>query len=350
MPAGDASSTVTLVNTLGNLPNEIRHVLNADHDLISASRCRELGLSQDRVEGLIRRGVLVAVAKGVYADARATTGLEPWPRFALRSRAFVLASPPGTMAADWSAVSIHGLPTISSPPVVPSVIRQGSKSSGSNRTCHGRTRFAAVADRWLTEVTGTAVAHPAFAAVDLGRHCDPLAALALADAAASRVGSTVQLMEAWQDLRGWPYAKRARWFAEHCDPNVDSPLETAGRLALLRAGLPIPRSNVWVGEHVPRYRLDHYWVDERVAVEGDGIAKYLIGSDPSRALRQEKERGDVAAVQGNSCGQVGLEIGSWFTVGARRPLQDDARSATAADRRRASLVAVAGRIRAAGIR
>jgi len=273
-----------------SLPNEIQHALQSGHGLISASACREIGLSQDRVEGFVRRGGLVVLAKGIYADARAVAALEPWPEFALRSRAFVLASPPGTLAADWSAVAIHRLPTVSGPPTVPSVIRQGSRSSGSNRTGNGRTRFAAVPDRWLMQVDGTAVAHPALATVDLGRRCSPLAALALADAAARLAGSNGQLLSAWDDVRGWPYAKRAKWFVDNSDPDADTALETAGRLAFLRAGLPIPRSNVWVGEYVPRYRLDHYWVADRLAVEGDGISKYLIGNDPARALRQEKER------------------------------------------------------------
>jgi hypothetical protein len=79
------------------------------------------------------------------------------------------------------------------------------------------------------------------------------------------------------------------WAARQCDPDVESPLESAGRHAFLRAGLPPSPSNVWVGEYVPEARLDHYWPEFRVAAEGDGIGKYLI-NDPAAAIRKEKGR------------------------------------------------------------
>lgn len=44
-----------------------------------------------------------------------------------------------------------------------------------------------------------------------------------------------------------------------------------------------------MGEYVPEARLDHYWPEFRVAAEGDGLAKYLIG-DAAAAIRKEKER------------------------------------------------------------
>lgn len=76
---------------------------------------------------------------------------------------------------------------------------------------------------------------------------------------------------------------------QHADPDVESPLESIGRFALLRAGLPAGESNVWVGETYPRYRLDHYWSEYRLAAEADGIEKYSL-TDPTEAVRAEKER------------------------------------------------------------
>jgi len=273
-----------------DLPSDIRNALLTKHDLITSADCRALGVSHDRVERLVRNEMLAVLARGVYADGPASAALPPWPRFAVRSRAFVLASPIGAVAADWSAVAPHRLPVGWPPPAVPSVIRQGSRASGSNRTCHGRTRFAAVADRWIACVDDTRAVLPAIAAVDLFRNCDPLTALILADAVARLDKSNDLLVRAWQDMRRWPGINRARWAIEHCDPDAQTPLESAGRLAFIRAGLPVPASNVWVGENGPRFRLDHYWAEERLAAEGDGISKYLIDSDPSRALQQEKDR------------------------------------------------------------
>ena len=275
---------------LTRLPDDLQLALKNGQDLVNSSTLRQLGMSQDRVETLIRRGGLTVLARGVYADAKSTAALEVWPRFALRSRAFVLASPSGTAASDWSAVALHRLPALPPPPAVPSVIRRGPGSSGSNRTCHGRTRFAAIAEQWMTEVDGVAVLSPAIAIVDLLRRCDTLPGLALADAVAAREGTNCSLLEAWQAMRHWPAISRARWVIDKCDPDAQSPLESAGRLAMLRGGLPVPQSNVWVGERRPRFRLDHYWAEERLAAEGDGLAKYHVHEDPEEALRLEKER------------------------------------------------------------
>ena len=258
-------------------------------DLITAARCRELGVSADRIERLLRSGALTALAKGIYAERRIVAGLSEWPAFRLRTRAFVMASPPNTHASDWSAVALHELPTRPEPPAVPSVIRLGSRGSGSNRTLHGRTRFAAVADRWLTEVDGTATLRPSFAAVDLARGCDRRMGLMLADGAATRDGSREELARAERDMAAWPGIQLARWAVANSDPDVESPLESAGRYAFLRAGLPPGVCNIWVGDGYPRFRLDHYWAEHRLAAEADGIDKYGL-TDPMEAVRAEKQR------------------------------------------------------------
>jgi hypothetical protein len=129
----------------------------------------------------------------------------------------------------------------------------------------------------------------AFAAVDIGRRATALTGLVLADAVAFRPGGRDQLSGALADIGGWSGAGRAAWSVRNCDPDVESPLESVGRLAFLRAGLPTSLSNVWVGEYVPEVRLDHYWPEFRVGAEADGLGKYLI-KDPAAAIKREKQR------------------------------------------------------------
>ncbi len=272
-----------------SLPAELAAAMANGQGLVTADRCQELGVSPDRIERLLRDKVLVGLAKGVYADRRQVSALPGWPLFQLRSRAFVMASPPNTHASDWSAVALHEMPTMRHPPAAPSVVRLGSRGSGSNRTPNGRTRFAAVPERWLTDVGGTASFRPAFVAVDLARGCDRRMGLMLADAAATREGSREELARAIADMAQWPRIRLAQWAVDHADPDVESPLESVGRYAFLRAGLPPGISNVWVGDGHPRYRLDHYWPELRLGAEGDGFGKYEI-TDPMEVLRTEKER------------------------------------------------------------
>lgn len=211
-------------------------------------------------------------------------------RFRLRTRAFLAAAAPDSNASDWSSIVLQ---TTGRPPRVPSVIRPGSRSSGSNLTRHGRTRFARVAQRWLGESDGCAAVAPAFAVADVARQAGPLTGLMLADAVAFRRRGREELAGALADVERWRGAARADWPVRHCDPDVESPLESAGRLCFLRAGLPPSLSHVWVGEFVPEARLDHFWPEARVAAEGDGLNKYLnkyLNKDPITALPKEKER------------------------------------------------------------
>lgn len=272
-----------------SIPEELIAALDRNGGLVAAEQCRDLDISADRVERMLRAGLLVPLAKGVYSDRRRIDALSTWPSFQLRTRAFVLASPPNTHAADWSAVALHELPTRLEPPAEPSVIRLGSRRSGSNRTGHGRTRFAAVPDRWLTGVDGVATLRPSFVAVDLARSCDRRMGLMLADGAATREGSREGLARAEQDMTAWPRIRRARWAVANSDADVESPLESVGRYAFLQAALPPCASNVWVGDGYPRFRLDHYWAEHRLGAEADGIDKYGL-SDPLEAVRAEKER------------------------------------------------------------
>ncbi len=271
------------------LPAEVRAALLEGDGLIRASKFDTTTRTRSRLHRLERAGVLVCVAKGVYADAAVLDAADDWSAYLLRTRAFLSVAAADSYASDWSSVVLHGLPTMGRPPPVPNVIRPGSRTNGSNSTRHGRTRFAQVPDRWLGEIDGCAALHPAFAAVDIARNGNRATGLMLADAVAFRQRGREELAAALGDVARWRGGGRAAWPVRHCDPDVESPLESLGRLAFLQAGLPESVSNVWVGDIVPEARLDHYWPEFRVAAEGDGLGKYLI-KDPAAAIRKEKER------------------------------------------------------------
>lgn len=271
------------------LPDEVKAALRDGRGLIRVADFDGRPGFRSRLHRLERAGLLCTLAKGVYADAAELRGDGDWSTYLLRTRAFLTVAAPDSYAADWSSIVLHDLPTIGRPPAAPNVIRPGSRVSGSNTTRHGRTRFAAVPDHWLGEIDGYRAVDPAFAAVDIARHSDRLTGLVLADAVAFRHRGRDRLAQAVADVDRWRGGRRAAWPATWCDADVETPLESAGRLAFIQAGLPASLSNAWVGEFVPEARLDHYWPELRIAAEGDGIAKYLL-RDPARAIRREKER------------------------------------------------------------
>lgn len=271
-----------------DIPHPVHRFLAAGQWLVRRGELMSLGVPRSTMSRWLRDGMLVPLANGIYADPAVVGAAGPWELFRLRTRAFVMVSPPNSFAVEWSAITMHGLATMGDPPAVPSVVRPTSTRSGSNRTINGRTRFAAVRSRWLGEVDGLAVVQPAFAAVDLGRRVDRLTSLVIADAVAARDQTREPLTAALADIDGWSGAGRAAWAVRHCDVDAESPLESAGRYAFISAGLPPSRSNVWVGEYLPEYRLDHYWAEHGVAMEADGLGKY--GDDPATAIRAEKRR------------------------------------------------------------
>lgn len=270
------------------LPPELSEAIATGEGLVRRSELNRLGLPRSKVDRLLRRELIVPLANGIYADPTVVAAASPWELHRLRTRAFIMVSPPNTYAADWSAVALHQLATMGDPPAVPSVIRPRPGRSGSNLTVNGRTRFTAVPDRWLGEIDGTGVVGAAFAAVDIGRRADRLTSLVLADAVAAREHGRELLAGAVADIDGWPGDHHAAWAVRHCDADVESPLESIGRLAFIIAGLPPSRSNEWVGEYVPELRLDHYWPEHRVGAEADGLNKYA--DNPALAIRNEKER------------------------------------------------------------
>ena len=270
------------------LPTPVRAALAEGGGLVRRRDLLGLDIPRTTISRWITQDRLVPLANGIYADPVVLRSPDPWIRFRLRTKAFLMVSPPNAAAIGWSAVVLHDMPTVGTPPDVPSAVRPSRTRSGSNRTVNGHTRFGAVPDRWLGEIDGIRVVHPAFTAVDLGRRVDRLTALIVADAAARRDRSRDSLAGAFADIAEWPGAGRAAWAVRHADGDAESALESAGRYAFIRAGLPPSRSNVWVGEYLPEFRLDHYWAEQRVGVEADGLAKYR--RDPETAMRDEKRR------------------------------------------------------------
>jgi hypothetical protein len=136
---------------------------------------------------------------------------------------------------------------------------------------------------------GCPVVGNAWMTVDLARTASRRDGLVLADAVLRR-GTGRQALEAvLLGIHGQPGARNASWVIEHADHRAETPLESLGRLACIEGGLPVPLSNVWVGDGFPLYRFDHLWPYHWAAAEGDGALKYT-GGDAAVIINAEKER------------------------------------------------------------
>lgn len=272
-----------------DLPPDVAALLEQRGGLVTLPDLREAGISRARVRTLIGNAQLVPLARATFAQASRLELLGAWDRHRLCTRAFLLAGHPSAVAADWSAIALAALPTLRPPPELPSVIRTPVSRSGTNPTPHGRTRYVRVPDEFIDR-SDVPTVRPAFAVCDVARTTSRFGSLVLGDAVARKDGLET-LSDAARSVSRWPNAPRAAWVARHADPLAESPLETAGRLVAISFDLPIPVSNVWIGDGFPQWRLDHYWPDHRVAAEGDGAAKYRASDlDLGELMRRRSER------------------------------------------------------------
>ncbi|WP_166353098.1 type IV toxin-antitoxin system AbiEi family antitoxin domain-containing protein [Phytoactinopolyspora limicola] len=272
-----------------SLPHDVECLLAAGDGLLTLRGAETNGVTRWRLHHLLRAGLLVRLANGVYASAQQLADAAPWPAFALRSRAFILACGPHTHASGWSAVAILNLPTISAPPELPTAVVPPGAGSATNST-FGQVRVAALPLEHRVVVRGTRVTSPARTVVDVARTSPRAGALVVADAALSTMVSRTQLQAVVEFQSSWSGSTGAAWVLDHADPYAESALESLGRLTFIEEDLPVPVSNAWIDLGELRYRPDHLLDDRWLIFEGDGAKKYNNRLDAGRIVGEQRER------------------------------------------------------------
>lgn len=145
-------------------------------------------------------------------------------------------------------------------------------------------------------IEGMAVTTPARTAFDLGRRLPVTQAVQRVDALMKATGLAAFEVEtvagAHPRSRG---AAALRRMLALVDGGAESPYETLTRLILVRAGIPVPRTQLPVlDEHgfVVAY-VDMGWPEQRVAVEYDGAQHW---TDPRQRRRDIERLADLEAL------------------------------------------------------
>lgn len=238
---------------------------------------------------LVRAGDWRRVARGAYATTAATGDAR---RAALAQLVGVdrqLRAP--HVFSHGSAALLWGLALWSLPPKV--------HVYQSNRPRHRRDQairrhLATLSPEVVTAVAGLPVTTLTRTAVDCARSMRPLPALVVTDAAL-RAGADRDEMLALVavDPAGRGMA-RARHLVTLADAGSESPQESALRFVLLRAGLPVPSTQVRVETRLGPFWADLGWEHLKVVLEYDGRSKY----DDRDALIREKRRHDALVEAG----------------------------------------------------
>ena len=271
-------------------------IMATNHGLITRKQAVTAGMSPERIDRLLRRGELVAVRRGVYAEKAYVESLTKFrDRRLLSDRAASMRiSRPHEMSHDSAAHELD-LPILR--PAVPMthVTRPGVVGSHlRHRVKHHLAPYAP--DRVLT-VGGIRVLGPARTGLDIAREHGLRAGVVAIDSAL-RAGTTLTELELELALmRSWPEVTIAREAVDLSDPDTDSMGETLTRELVTELGYGRPETQFGLTADGRTA-----WCDLRLGrhlVEFDGKVKYQRVDEGGYALAsaedvvwREKQRQD----------------------------------------------------------
>jgi hypothetical protein len=266
------------------------------------SRLLAQGYSSDEVQRARRAGDLVNVRRGAYLG-RGDERLDvPAARHALLVHATVPALAPGTVVSHVSAAVLHGL-AVWAIPLDHVHVTRAERAGGRIRSVVHR-HVAPLDPTEVTMLDGLFVTSLARTVADIARTVPFEPAVVVADSALFHDSelTPATLAVAVARTAGWPGAPAARRAIAFARRGAESPGESRSRIAIARAGLPVPQLQFPVPIGGSTAFTDFGWVDRRAVGEFDGEVKYgrLVppGQTPGDVVFAEKVREDAVRAMG----------------------------------------------------
>lgn len=275
--------------------------MHTDPDFLIRRRDLEfLGYPDVGLRRALRRGELVRVAAGTYADASSWQELEPIERHKARvfATAGRLRSTP--VFSHFAAAALWDIRILGQWPTLVDVTMEratGGRSDGAlRRHCTGLDNVDVV------EFDGLFVTSPEQTAVDLARILPFPDAVVVMDSALWRrrkphpltsQDDILRLVDAAAGRKGFRGARAASRFATSLS---DSPEESHSRVHIMLLGFPSPLlQHCFDLAHGGRAEVDFYWEEFKHVGECDGRSKYrdpkiLQGRSSDEVFFAEKGR------------------------------------------------------------
>ncbi|MEP6648709.1 MAG: type IV toxin-antitoxin system AbiEi family antitoxin domain-containing protein [Lapillicoccus sp.] len=262
-----------------------------------------MGVGDARLAGLVRRGHLTRLRRGVYAR----TG-EDWSRetYVPNSAAALRQRGPGHVLSHLSAAALWDLPL----PLGRVDTVHLTMTIGAPRTRKASrlvVHHADSSDTEVAEVDGIPVTAAARTVADCLRGFGPRISVPIADAALHRrladIDDIVVQLAMQCHWQGRPRAEMALWLV---DGRRESWLESYAFVRFTEWGVDLPEPQVEVFDEAGHFvaRTDAGWLADGTVLELDGKAKYRLPKngvvDPDVVWQHEKERYDRV-------GNLGLE-------------------------------------------
>jgi hypothetical protein len=271
-------------------------IMATNHGLITRRHAVAAGMAPETIDRLVRRGELVIVRRGVYAEKSFVEALGSFrDRRLLADRAASMRiSMPHEMSHDSAAHELD-LPILQPGTPMSHVTRPGVVGS---HLRHGvKHHLAPYRTESVVEIDRVRVLGPARTAIDIAREHGLRAGVVAIDSA-RRIGVTVsELNDELALMRSWPQVTIGREAVDLSDPHTDSIGETLTREVVTELGRGRPQTQfglsaggrtVWcdlrLGRHVFEFdgRVKYQRVDE------GGLA--LTSADD--VMWREKQRQD----------------------------------------------------------
>lgn len=231
--------------------------------IFTARQAALTGIGRGTLQSKVARGEWVRRASGVYSPAdRAPQDLDA-ERFA------VAIYGPRVAVSHTNTAVLHDLPAPSTPGVHVAVPRNVKRAAHEGITVHRRQLVVEECEL----VSGIPTTPLARSLLDCSLLLSLEDAVALADAALrARKVEMTELLSYARRLRRHPASPRMNEFLTYLDPRSGSVPESRVRVALRRAGLPVPISQyeVFHGNRLVA-RVDFAWPYAKLILEVDGL-------------------------------------------------------------------------------
>ena len=176
-----------------------------------------------------------------------------------------------------AAAALHGVTWIGDSTPVELIAKHGRRRPGIV------VRDQRIGDDEVVHVANLPVTSPARTALELGRHLELDAAVAQLDALAAVTGLTAEEVKPLERrYQCAPGIRAARIALRLMDGGARNPQDSHLRLQLIDAGLPRPRTNLFVGDDLWETRLAMGWDRLKVGVDYDEDQE----TDRSRAVQR----------------------------------------------------------------
>ncbi|MDT0278337.1 type IV toxin-antitoxin system AbiEi family antitoxin domain-containing protein [Blastococcus goldschmidtiae] len=263
--------------------------------VFTVADARRAGYRPDEIRAAVVSGAWHRLRRGVYvpADVWAVVAADGRARHLLDTLAAVTVLGAGPVVSHSSAARFHRL-------VLPRQVDDVVRLTHADQWRTGRGYRIAAAELPPEDVvvaSAFAVTSAARTLIDCAREWPLTDAVVALDAALfeqrvlrADLAAAILRQSHWLGIGN---AARAVGLA---DGRAESPLETRGRLAIVRAGLPCPELQAELhGPHGFVARVDGWYEDACVALEFDGRVKYddpRGGRTPAEVAWEEKRRED----------------------------------------------------------